>query len=476
MKKIMLYLSSLLLIMSGCSNEDPEKLNESNSGKVRWYGAKLIDEVETKGLADGAKRWNQDAGIYIKFLNEPSDSGYVEKVKQIASEWEEYAGIRFYYVDQHKKADVRIAFDWNDNDWLTWSYTGTDAKFERNQNNPTAVLAGLDYLNDDELKGDILRLFGQILGLEYEQRHQKWSENGYWKTETALQRYWEEQFEGYDMDWDEIREYVFEPLTEENAQQLYETKEIDELSIMAWPYYNHRQTIKLLANYELSEVDKEFIALLYPPRALPTIQEAWVDAGYFVWTDDSKTRLRLTELGRQQEYLPDVSDGEQLTSAEEMFISSISGLIEPPELKNAPKFNTSNITNFVRMFEMCSSLTSIPQFDTSSGTDFNCMFFNCESLTTVPLLDTSSGTNFESMFSNCLLLTNIPMFDTSNGTDFSYMFGMCRSLTAIPSLNTSNGTDFSYMFYNCSSLTIKPELDLSNAIGITDMYTGTPFE
>lgn len=528
MKKTLLFLSCLLTLLAGCSQNEldqdhPSGGTNTQSSKIRWYGSKLVEEPQSRGVADGAKRWNQDAGVYVKFLNTPSNPQIINKIKQTAVEWEEYAGIKFHFVEQDKKADVRIAFDWNNNDWLTWSYTGNDAKSVTDQNQPTAVFGGIQYLDDTEFKGDVLRLFGQILGLEYEQRHQEWSKNGYWKNASQLQAYWEDQFDGYSMDWNQIRQYVFEPITANSASQLLETQNIDEQSVMAWPYYNRRQTTKLLANYELSEGDKTFIARLYPKTAttLPTIQEAWVDAGYFVWTDASKTALIITQLGSEQEYLPDVRDGEQLTSAYRMFENSWGSYND--QLKKAPQFNTSNITSFDRMFANCILLTSIPEYDTSSGTsfysmfdmchylvdippidlsngtDFLRMFADCYSLSDIPFLntskgtdfsamfafcgslsyiypiDTSNGTNFAYMFSHCLSLAFIPQIDTSKGTDFRAMFFNCLSLVSIPQIDTSKGTDFDKMFFNCSSLTSKPELDLSNATNIEDMFGGTPF-
>ncbi|MFV0420062.1 MAG: BspA family leucine-rich repeat surface protein [Dysgonomonas sp.] len=493
MKKTLVLLSSLLLLLAGCSNHelenvDPQSGENTSSEKIRWYGVKSIENDGTKGVADGAKRWNQDAGIFVKFINPQNSGRSIDEIKQIAHEWEQHAGIKFNFVDTDKKADVRIAFDWNGNDWLTWSYTGTDAKFERSQNEPTAVLAGLQYLSDEEFRGDVLRLFGQILGMEYEQRHQEWSKNGYWRNETQLQNYWENQFDGYNMDWEEIREYVFAPLTSESAIQLIETKEIDELSIMAWPYYNRQQTTKLLANFELSEGDKTFIAQLYPKNnvSLPTIQEAWVDAGFFVWTDGTKTALQITELGQQQEYLPDVSDGEQLTTVNKLFQFS--------RIRTMPLFNTSNVTDFGWMFWACNFLTEIPDFDTSNGTDFNGMFAYCSSLINFPNIDTSKGTNFNSMFAYCDSMRDIPHidtskgtdfggmfygnpelcsisdFDTSKGTDFGGMFGKCLSLTNVPNLNTSNGTDFSGMFASCESLTSIPELNTLNGTNFNSMF------
>lgn len=478
MKKTLLFLNCLLLLLAGCSqNElDQDYVSDgrnSQSSKIRWYGTKLSEGIQIRGVADGAKRWNQDAGVYIKFINSPADQTIIEKVRQTAAEWEEYAGIKFHFVEQDKRADVRIAFDWNNNDWLTWSYTGSDAKFVADQSQPTAVFGGIEYLDETEFKGDVLRLFGQILGLEYEQRHQEWSKNGYWKDASQLQAYWEDQFEGYSMDWSQIRQYVFEPLTEATANQLLETKEIDELSVMAWPYYNRKQTTKLLANYELSEGDKNFIARLYPKTAvtLPTIQEAWVDAGYFTWTDDTKTALRITELGTLQEYFPNVSDGEQLTNAAYMFRYTD---WRHAKLKEVPKFNTSNITDFSYMFFLCDSLTSISKLDTSKGRNFMDMFGGCISLETIPYIDTSKGTTFASMFESCIALTTIPPLDTSNGVGnaFAGMFADCRSLVTIPLLDTSKGTNFLVMFSGCYALESIPQLNTSRGTSFRSMFSG----
>lgn len=479
MKKTLLFLNCLLLLLAGCSQNELDQdyvsgSRNSQSSKIRWYGTKLSEGIQTRGVADGAKRWNQDAGVYIKFINSPADQTIIEKVRQTAAEWEEYAGIKFHFVEQDKRADVRIAFDWNNNDWLTWSYTGSDAKFVADQNQPTAVFGGIEYLDETEFKGDVLRLFGQILGLEYEQRHQEWSKNGYWKDASQLQAYWEDQFEGYSMDWSQIRQYVFEPLTEATANQLLETKEIDELSVMAWPYYNRKQTTKLLANYQLSEGDKTFIARLYPKTAvtLPTIQEAWVDAGYFTWTDATKTALRITKLGTEQEYLPDVRDGEQLTSAIMMFFYRENNHTTPAKLKTFPLVNTSNITDFSNMFAYCNSLSNIPLFDTSKGSNFVGMFLQCHSLITIPKLNTSNGSIFSMMFANCSSLSSIPDLDTSEGTNFSGMFSYCTSLKNIPQLDTSKGSDFSNMFSTCKSLVTIPKLDTSKGTNFSYMFAG----
>ena len=182
-------------------------------------------------------------------------------------------------------------------------------------------------------------------------------------------------------------------------------------------------------------------------------------------------------------------------------------------------FDTSNATDFSKMFDANTSLTSLNlgnDFDTSNGTDFNNMFFGCYYLTSLDLgnkfdtsngtnfrrmfhlgtdgqypsssltslnlgdkFDTSNGTNFEEMFRGCSSLSELNLgdkFDTSNGTNFNYMFQSCSSLTSLDlgeKFDTSNGTNFSYMFYGCSKLTsldLGEKFDTSNGTNFSNMF------
>ena len=271
MKKTLFFLACIIGLLTSC-NQDDDQLRgstQTNEGiqTVRMYGVKRPDPLTTRGVVDENKLWNANNGIAIKFLNEPSDPAMLSKIQNIAREWEKYAGITFNFVESSAKADVRIAFDWNGNDYLTWSYTGTDARFVRKQTEPTAVFGGLENLYEEEFKADVLRVFGQILGLEYEQRHQDWT---FWWDEARVEAYWKKAFEGLDFNWEEVRDYVYTPLDGNNAIYPKQTPKLDELSIMVWPLYSRTQTTKVLANFELSEQDKSFIGELYPKGAANT--------------------------------------------------------------------------------------------------------------------------------------------------------------------------------------------------------------
>jgi hypothetical protein len=84
---------------------------------------------------------------------------------------------------------------------------------------------------------------------------------------------------------------------------------------------------------------------------------------------------------------------------------------------------TSGVTNLVRAWRNCNSLTSFPLINTSSGTLFTNAWRDCSSLTTFLALDFSSSTRFLDAWYDCSSLADFPanMFDTT-GTLISNAF------------------------------------------------------
>ena len=123
--------------------------------------------------------------------------------------------------------------------------------------------------------------------------------------------------------------------------------------------------------------------------------------------------------------------------------------------------NTEKVTNMCRMFDNCSSLTSldVTHFNTANVTNMSYMFFSCSSLTSLDVthFNTANVTNMSYMFFSCSSLTSLDVthFNTAKVTDMSYMFYYCSSLTSldVTHFNTANVTDMDYMFSNCVALT-----------------------
>lgn len=256
MKKNLSFLLLILLgLMFSCSSEQNlmDDVTPQTDSKMHFYGVRRSDGPSTKAVGQRDNLWYNGTEIKVKFLNDPYN--VAEQIKQFAREWEQYANISFKFVTEGD-AHVRIGFDWNDQRYITWSYIGSDCKKVTNQNEATMSFAYWNWLTPEEKKGDVLRAFGHVLGLEFEHRHLNFDND--WSTRVAT--YW--QGEVSDIPWDELRKYVFDPLESSNVLQ---TEEYDEASIMIWPFPRGMGTgTARFANYELSAQDKEFIATLYP--------------------------------------------------------------------------------------------------------------------------------------------------------------------------------------------------------------------
>lgn len=161
------------------------------------------------------------------------------------------------------------------------------------------------------------------------------------------------------------------------------------------------------------------------------------------------------------------------------------------EVEGLSNFDTSKATDMSRMFEGCSSLTSLDfsNFNTSAVTDMGSMFYGCSSLISLDLssFNTSAVTSFggewfDGMFARCSSLSSLDLssFDTSKATVLSGMFEGCSSLTSLDlsSFDTSAVTDFGRrvcnrgMFSGCSALASLDlsSFDTSEAIDMSNMF------
>ncbi len=280
MKKLMISSFCFLLLIIACNNEESFVKNETFEKDAlsdnRFYGVKYAgDDILTKGIAQRNKLWYPGSVITVKFLNGSIE--YRETVMNYATEWEDYAGVTFEFITEGK-ADVRIGFDWNQERYITWSYTGTDCKWVNNQSEATASFADWQRASEEEKKGDVLRVFGQVLGLELEHRHLKFEAD--WSDRIA--DYWEGEIT--DIPWEDLKEYVFDPLL---SDRVIMTDSYDENSIMIWPFpRRYAGNTPRDFNSELSDTDKQFIAQLYPKvEEEPVIVvEANIDEA-FPWVD-----------------------------------------------------------------------------------------------------------------------------------------------------------------------------------------------
>ena len=122
--------------------------------------------------------------------------------------------------------------------------------------------------------------------------------------------------------------------------------------------------------------------------------------------------------------------------------------------------NTDNVTDMHRMFDGCSSLTSldVSGFNTEKVTSMGWMFADCSNLTSLDVsgFKTDNVTDMRQVFYNCSGLKSLDVnnFNTANVTWMSDMFDGCSGLTSLDlsGFKTDKVTDMRFMFYRCSSL------------------------
>ena len=145
-------------------------------------------------------------------------------------------------------------------------------------------------------------------------------------------------------------------------------------------------------------------------------------------------------------------------------------------IKGMEYLNTENVTYMARMFENCSSLTSldVSGFNTEKVTDMCAMFAGCSSLTSLDVsgFKTENVTNMAWMFAYCSNLTSLDVsgFNTEKVTDMYGIFLKCSNLTSldVSGFNTEKVTKMGLMFYGCSNLTTIYASDLWDMSNVTD--------
>ena len=162
------------------------------------------------------------------------------------------------------------------------------------------------------------------------------------------------------------------------------------------------------------------------------------------------------------------------TNMERMFYDSKTKTLD------LSKFNTSNVTNMVCMFDACKQLRDIDisNFNTSKVKNMRYMFYNCVSLENIDVksFDTNNVTNMNGMFCFCnsIKTLDVTKFNTCNVTNMSSMFNGCSGLTSldVTNFNTNNVTNMSSMFKGCNGLTSLDvtKFNTSNVVNMTEMF------
>ena len=147
--------------------------------------------------------------------------------------------------------------------------------------------------------------------------------------------------------------------------------------------------------------------------------------------------------------------------------------------------DTSNVTNMMSMFAICTSLAdlNIRNLKTSNVTNMANMFLSCYALSELDLsnFDTSNVTTMQGMFAGDRNLKSIKFgqsFDTSNVTKMGVMFNGCESLTEldVSHFNTSKAIDMNYMFGGLPNIHLDlRNFDTSKVTNMSFMFANSNF-
>lgn len=198
--------------------------------------------------------WEQNKKLKVFFFNTSEE--VIKKTLEISNTWFEFGNIEFIRTNELSKSDVRVSFK-NDG---CWSYIGNIAKqIPKNESTMNLEISNLS-LNDREFRRIVLHEFGHVLGLIHE--HQSPAVTMDWD-KTRVYSYFNLRY-GWDKSKVDIN--LFDDYMRFNKRHSV----VDLQSIMGYyipKEFTHSQ-VEFPLNYDLSEMDKQYIGELYPKLLL----------------------------------------------------------------------------------------------------------------------------------------------------------------------------------------------------------------
>jgi len=204
------------------------------------------------------KKWKNGRTLRVRFLD--GQPAVQAKVKRFAQEWEKFANIKFDFGND-PDGEIRISFEQEG----SWSYIGVDATTIPRKE-PTMNFGWLQAdTPDDEYSRVVIHEFGHALACIHE--HQSPGAEIPWDKE-AVYRY----YMGPPNNWSKSE--IDLNLFQRYGQEVTQFTKFDPKSIMLYPIPNEFTVgdFEVGWNRELSAMDREFVAAIYPKEEKPIVE------------------------------------------------------------------------------------------------------------------------------------------------------------------------------------------------------------
>ncbi|MCV2486537.1 matrixin family metalloprotease [Flavobacterium sp. SH_e] len=173
MKKSVFSIISLICLFYSCTSDKTEKNIQPKIDEGPMCTFDLINPQNNDNSKPASAiitwpRWQTGQIIKIKFLD--GNEMQREKAKKHASEWLNYANLKFEYVSTGY-ADIRIGFDRageSGTKYGAWSELGMSSAYGFNLERQSMRLGPLTSADESSIRRTVLHEFGHALGLVHE--------------------------------------------------------------------------------------------------------------------------------------------------------------------------------------------------------------------------------------------------------------------------------------------------------------------
>lgn len=248
-------MSEIHLCMETWIPEDKQEEADLHAIEMNPENAGVPDPTSPlEGVMSVWYKWRNGSTITVCFLE--GDPRVHKRIEPIAHEWSQYANIKFQFVD-NPRADIRISFDPNGG---SWSYLGVQSTLPWLRGKPSMNYAWLKpHTSEKKYRRFVLHEFGHALGLVHE--HKSPSATIPWNEEAVIEHFKEKD------GWPEkkTREQVLKRIRPGFFTR-HTRFDKDSIMLYAFPKELTMDGKSTNWNTELSALDKEFIAQMYPRR------------------------------------------------------------------------------------------------------------------------------------------------------------------------------------------------------------------